>query len=58
VIEAKKNVIKFHDENSMMQYKKSIEKKVERRKQQCDKQVTHARDQENKSKVKILCMIN
>jgi hypothetical protein len=58
VIEAKKDVIKFHNENSMMQYEKSIEKKTKRRRQRCVKQITHARDQKNKSKVKILCVID
>jgi hypothetical protein len=33
VIEVKKDVIKFHDKISMMQYEISIEKKTERRKQ-------------------------
>jgi hypothetical protein len=33
VIEAKKDVIEFHDENSMMRNEKSIEKKTRRRKQ-------------------------
>jgi hypothetical protein len=42
MIEAKKDVIKFHDESSMMRNEKSIKKKTERRKQRCDKQVTSA----------------
>jgi hypothetical protein len=42
VIKANKDVIEFHDENSMMRNEKSIEKKARRRKQRCDKQITHA----------------
>jgi hypothetical protein len=58
VIEAKKDVIEFHDENSMMRNEKSIEKKTRRRKQRCDKQITHARDQKDRSKVEIFNVID
>jgi hypothetical protein len=58
VIKAKKDMIEFHDENSMMRNEKSIEKKTRRRKQRCDKQITHARDQKDKSKVEIFNVID
>jgi hypothetical protein len=58
VIKAKKDVIEFHDENSMMRDKKSIKKKARRRKQRDDKQITHARDQKNRSKIEIFNVID
>jgi hypothetical protein len=42
MIEAKKDVIKFHDENNMMRNEKLIKKKTKRRRQRCNKQITRA----------------
>jgi hypothetical protein len=58
MIEAKKNVIEFHNESDMMRNEKSIEKNAKRRKRRCDKSITQTRNQKNESKIEFFYMID
>jgi hypothetical protein len=54
----RKTWLNFTMKTTWCNMKNRLKKKAERRRQRCDKQVTHARDQKNKSKVRIFCVID